>query len=334
MTSPVATFAASIIPGLKPGSGDNWTGYCPIHGEQPGLSRPSFSINIRTGQWHCFSQCGGGGLPLLLKKLAKPSEYIDRTISRLSEYLEKPQQRAVLHGGTLGVFYADNPLPEKLLGLFDAEVPAELVDDGFDPAVLRDNDVGVDTDLDRTVYAIRDLRGYLAGFVGKPHDQTSYGKYIVYERELHALGFKDYHFNNKNCLWRWDKVYPVLYHSRKPQTLYVTEGFKACLWLVQHGYLNTVALMGTSLSTIQQRFFDRIGGKLVLCLDDDDAGRAGTNKICYKNAGRDIAVINYPVPPDGVEKVQPDDLTPESLQSALDRPLSVRQWRNKYDYKS
>lgn len=52
--SQVLDLVSFYVDGLKRGSGDNYVGCCPIHGEVVGKSKPSFSINIETGLWICF----------------------------------------------------------------------------------------------------------------------------------------------------------------------------------------------------------------------------------------------------------------------------------------
>ena len=142
------------------------------------------------------------------------------------------------------------------------------------------------------------------------------------------MGFRNYHINNRRFLWRWEKVYPGVYYSQdNPGPVYVAEGYKACLWLVQQGYYNTVALMGTGLSDTQQMFLERLGTNVVLCLDNDRWGRVGTSKIGYRLRGMDVSVMRYPCPE---LKLQPDDLNKTELDEALGRPLTMRQWRQKY----
>ncbi len=324
---PVISTVSALVQGLREGAGSNWIGYCPIHGEVPGKSTPSFSFNAETGQWNCFAGCGAGGFVQLLKRLHKSDTYIDRTVERVRPHLTPPSQRKKVAVAGGGLFLTDYPLPERLLGLFEY-VPPELVSAGFEEEVLRDNDVGVDVERGRTTYALRDLQGTLAGIIGKPNGPNSGGKYRVYEQELVEMGFRDYHINNRKFFWRWEKVYPSVYYSQDPGPVYVTEGYKACLWLVQYGYYNTVAIMGTSISDTQQMFLERLGTKVVLCLDNDHWGRVGTAKIGYKLRGLDVAVMRYPYPE---IKLQPDDLSKSEIAAALGEPLTTRQWRRRYE---
>jgi hypothetical protein len=316
----VVETVSKLVPGLRRGAGGNWIGFCPIHGETPGKSKPSFSLHEETGQWHCFAGCGGGALN-------KSRVYVDKTMERLRPYLRDAPKKTVSAKDT-GLFKATHVLPEKVLGLWEF-LPEALIDDnvGLSEKVLFDHDIGFDPDHRRITFPFRDIMGNLAGVVGKPVGPGAPGKYIVYERELHKLGFKGYHVENHRFVWRWERVYPALYHRSENAPVYVTEGFKACLWMVQHGFENTVALMGSSASDTQLMFLERLGGHIVLCLDDDNAGRAGTAKIGYKLRGSKVSVMRYPYPR---FNLQPDDLTDDELREAAEAPYSLTQWRRTY----
>lgn len=314
-----------LVPGLRKGAGGNWLGFCPIHGEQQGRSKPSFSFHEETGQWHCFTGCGGGGLTQLLQKLNKPASFIDRTMERLRPHLKDTPKRTGSFRQT-GIFRTPYVLPERLLGIYEY-APTALLEKGFESDVLQDNDIGFDVALERITFPVRDLYGDLAGIVGKPVGDDVPGKYVVYEQELRDLAFKGYTFSNHDYLWRWEKVYPQVYRSREQRTICVTEGFKAALWVVQAGFPLTVALMGTSLSAVQLRFFQRVGTKIVLCLDDDRWGRIATKKAISKLKGLDVHIMRYPFRFD----LQPDDLTYDEVRDAINAPLTPTIWRRTND---
>lgn len=53
----IADYYRARVPGLKQKSGGEWHAPCPIHQGRD----PNFSVNPKTGQWFCHSQCGRGG---------------------------------------------------------------------------------------------------------------------------------------------------------------------------------------------------------------------------------------------------------------------------------
>lgn len=331
MSTAVLDEFQKYVPGrMRAGAGSNFTGFCPIHGEVPGKSTPSLSINAATGQWFCFGGCGGGNITSFLKAVGRSRKSIDSTVERLKPFLML-KRKEVSPVKKRGLFLTQHPLPERILGLWDAYAPVDLLDDGYDEELLRTHDIGYDVERHRIVFPIRDVEGNLAGIMGRNTRNVRGGRYKLYHYELREMGYPVPPMNKQDYLWRWDKVYPQLYFSDEPPTIYVVEGFKACLWMVQHGYPNTVALMGSSLGRVQKIFFERLGGEIILCLDNDTAGIKGTLKIGQRVKGCRISVMKYPS--EDVPIHQPDDLTSEGLHMAINNKISFKRWQVKHDTK-
>jgi len=309
-------------------SSGNVLAFCPLHGESPGSSTPSLSLNLDTGQWHCFAGCGGGSMRSLLVEVAsKPTAA--RIWERMQPQLKRSSARAARKKKEVGNFRTANPLPERILGLFE-QCPQELLDAGFDPDVLWSHDIGVDLQRDRITFPIRDVDGYLAAIVGRNRGNR-WPKYKLYTDgdggELTEMGYKQCAFNNRDLVWRCEHIYASAFVGGARPTIYVAEGYKAALWLVQHGYEMTGALMGSSITRPQRTFLERMGGTVVLCLDAGRAGVRGTYKIGYSLRGMDVRVLRYP---DHTEvDLQPDDLSEEDLHQSIATTLSFPEWESR-----
>jgi DNA primase len=299
------------VPGLRVGSGDNYMGFCPIHGEVPGQSKPSLSVNAATGLWHCFAGCGGGNIRTFLRLLGESSATIDRVAKKSSTKKARPAKREA----------PPDSLPERLLGVFDW-CPTKLVSEGFSEKVLFENDVGYDKKLSRVTFPVRDKDGKLVGIVGK-QPTSEFGKYKVYTTELLEYGLQVPTFSKGDHVWRLNKVATQLKTERKP--VYIVEGFKAALWFCQAGINNVVALMGSHMTDAQKKLIESLTSQVILCLDNDDAGHAGSLKISQKLQAARISVV---VLPEGIH--QPDDLTAAELRELCRTPVSIsearRQW--------
>lgn len=309
------------IPDLREGSDDNWVGCCPIHGEIPGKSKPSLAVNVKTAQWYCFSGCGGGGIKSFLQKVGRSDQYATSAASRLRPYVEDSRKLKATKNRQLRNSDATNILPEKLLGLWDF-CPEELIPPSgiFSEEILTEHDIGFDSTHNRVTFPIRNSEGKLIGIVGK-NAKGVMPKYKVYRKELVDLGFTKYVAEPHSFLWRIDRVVAL----QEPGPLYVVEGFKAALWLVQCGYDCTVALMGSNMSLSQEKTIKQLGRPVILCLDDDKAGRRGTDKIALRLRSLVTGVLSYPELDLGL---QPDDLTPDELVDALEETFSINIWRN------
>ena len=101
---------------------------------------------------------------------------------------------------------------------------------------------------------------------------------------------------------------------RRTTPLVIVEGFFDCLALWQHGIRRVVALMGSSLSPQQEELIARVvnsQSRIVLMLDEDDAGRDAREKITPRLAAH-CYVRNFRFECEGQ---QPDTLTTEQLDT-------------------
>lgn len=328
MREHVLALLSRHLPGpLRPTGGSNILTKCPFH--KGGQERtPSFSVNVDEGLWHCFTCHEAGNLRTLLKKLQLPRDSIDTELSVVKPFLEAQQRKFKIEKENFfsnnDVFKAESELPEALLGVYDW-MPTMLVEDGFDPNLLRDMEIGYDRVNNRITYPLRDMYGNLAGISGgvTPWSKHQMPKYKVYQGRRRGHDGKwiegdfgpsfdekypDYRCENHDFLWNFDRVMPRILSLSDPNaTVYLVEGFKACLWMIQSGFENTVALMGSYISDRQQKMLHRLGCTVVLCLDNDNAGRKATFNVgdfLWKPMYGRIKVLRYP---QGDDKTQPDD---------------------------
>jgi DNA primase len=92
----------------------------------------------------------------------------------------------------------------------------------------------------------------------------------------------------------------------------VVEGFFDCLRVHQAGCRNVVALMGVSLSEMQEKMLLERFPQLVLMLDGDEAGRRASHQLVERLA-RKVSVAMIEV----ADGRQPDQLSSEEVQGVL-----------------
>lgn len=316
---------------------------CPFHkgGEE---TKPSFSVNVDLGIFQCFTCKTSGNIIKLLKNLGVSDSVIDAETHELRKELDENRERLKWKKRadwlTRDPFLAQTVLPEAMLRPY-LWCPTRLVEVGFQPELLQRMEIGFDRVNQRITYPIRDLYGNLAGISGGASVAGQYPKYKVYKGgykepfkgywvpspygDWFDEKFPDYDFHNHHFLWNFDSVYPSLFfgHQENPY-LILTEGFKACLWLIQNGYLNTVALMHSTMSERQASLVHRLRVNVILFLDNDPAGREGTRKIAreLRKQQPGVFIAQYP----HAEDCQPDDLEPEMVLAAIKGSKPYPQW--------
>lgn len=348
MKDHVLALLRKYLPGpFRPSGGSNVLTRCPFHkgGEE---KKPSFSVNLEKALYHCFTCHEAGDIKRLLRMVGVARSTIDSELAAIKPLLDKNRELQKIEKlnvfGDMDPFKADYILPEVILGVYEW-MPMKLIEDGFNPILLQDMEIGFDRNNLRITYPLRDMYGNLAGFSGGATEPEQWPKYKVYQGKRKGLEgqwyngdygdwfdeqFPEYKCENHDFLWNYDRVYTRLVEMSDPSdTVYVVEGFKACLWMIQNGYPNTVALMGSYISDRQQQMLHRLGGNLVLCLDNDEAGRKGTvrvGELLWKPMYGRIKVMSYP---EGDIQTQPDDYEPDALHQMIGSSISLTEYLNR-----
>lgn len=260
---------------------DRWRACCPIHkGDNPS----AFSIS-RRGFFNCF-RCGAkGGTADLLVALRgltwkQALEYVAGAPQPFSRF---PETQLMPPWSTRREGVAVELLPEATIIPYKGHCPKYLVNRGFSPNVLRRFDIGYNAADARIVIPVRDVDGALAGLTFRVDyptraDQAKYW-HDNFIKTKHLYGF-----------YRWADV-PV-------KNLYLVEGQLDAVRLAQLG-LPSAAIMGSSLAADQLTLLQEraICDQLVLMLDNDDAGRFGTEKaveaLCKTRFARSLGVARY-----------------------------------------
>lgn len=343
--SPIAQLIVPYLENPKLSGDDDIGARCPFPDRDQfhshGDSSPSFAVNIENGLWVCHGCGRGGGLKTLLRGLGLTRGQTDRMIDDVLPYMKKykrKEQRRRENRFHRDQFLADTVLKESLLGVYDWK-PHALVADGLKPKLLRELDVGYDFKKQRITFPIRDLYGNLAGLVGRATNSYEYPRYLMYIGKKRGKDgkwrpsdfgpefdeikeYRGYKIKKGTYLWNMHRVYPLMMKTEVP--LIVVEGFRACIWLIQHGYWNTVALMGTGMSLEQQDMICRMSAHgVALWLDNDDKGSLATKVLGSRlsRAVNDLWVCNMPK-----EVKQPDDLTKFGLDEVFESRMRFIKW--------
>ncbi len=277
-------------------TGKNYVGLCPFHQEKT----PSFTVSPENNIFYCFGcQAGGDALTFLMKvesitfpesvallaeKLGLPlperlggGEHKERkeffwtlyeeATAFYERMLEAPEGKTAREYLTRrGV---DTPTwrrfrlgfaPEgnRLVTQLSAQAPLpQLVQLGL----ASERGGGSDLFRGRLIFPIMDLRGRPIAFGGRALDEQSQPKYLN---------------SGATPLFEKGRSLYALHLARRAATerraLVVVEGYMDAISAHQHGFTNTIASLGTSLTADQAHLLSRFTQRVYLAYDIDAAG--------------------------------------------------------------
>ncbi len=318
------TDIVDIVNGYVPltKKGANHWGLCPFHSEKTA----SFSVSQDKQIYHCFG-CGKGGgvlsflmeienltypeaIRLLADKMGMevPEEdAADRDWRRRRDrILELNKLAAQFYYGQLSTpqgaavaeYINKRRISKKFANRFGLGSAPDAWDSliramgekGFDKRELLDAGLAVagknggvyDKFRNRLMLPVIDLRGDVIGFTSRVMDGSA-PKYLNTPET--AI------FKKRSIL------YGINYaKNTKRENMILVEGNIDVITLHQAGFDNVVATMGTALTEEHARLLSRYTKELVLCYDNDEAGKDATQRAIgiLKNADFSVKVLQLP----------------------------------------
>ena len=308
--------------------GGNLFGLCPFHNEKT----PSFSVSPDKQIYHCFG-CGKGGgvvsfimsienlsFPDAVRFLAEkngmtvPEESTDQEIPRQRKRMLELNREAARWfyaclngpGGAKAAAYLDKrgitrktanrfglgAAPEGWDNLLKAMrekgfTQDELLAAGLVTAGQRRKENGTrsvyDKFRDRLMFPVIDIRGEVLGFSGRALNDDQEPKYLNSPETLV--------FSKRRTLFGMNVA-----KNTKRGSILLVEGNIDVVTLHQAGFDNAVASMGTALTTEQTRLISRYAKEIVICYDNDPAGKKATERALdlLKNSEFSVRVLKLP----------------------------------------
>ncbi len=299
-------------------AGSSYVGLCPFHNEKT----PSFSVSPQKGIFHCFG-CGEGGnvIHFLMKIENMPFvEAVEKLAERAGVTLPKPDEKSgakaaaqakereliyEMNMAAAEFFYAN--LKEgkaaveyfKKRALSGAEAKAfflgyakdswdallkHLREKGYTDGdilkagLIKSGETGkyYDAFRNRVMFPIFDTRNRVIGFGGRVLDDSK-PKYLNSPDSPVFNKSRNLYFLN------------TARRSGKPFVILV-EGYMDVIALAKSGYTNTVATLGTALTSSQAKLIASEFKEVVICYDSDGAGRKATLRAISILREQDISI--------------------------------------------
>lgn len=286
--TPFASLAATLgIVGFI--RGDELRAKCPLHSD----NNPSFSLNISTGLWQCFSGCGSGQFTNLVEQILgcgfqEARDWVDTNGRQTSA--EQLSKRLALELGQKEEFekaVENTEWRNKYNLLKNNVMPLWFLKRGFTWETIWAWGIKYDPALDAVTIPVR-WNNEIVGTVTR-HIKEGYPKY-----------------QNSPNLPRSEILFGLSFINANKSFIILTEGCLDTLWGWQCGF-PTVGLLGTFLSDKQIGILkDRRFGEIILALDNDEAGYKGTVEAINRltKAGYLLPQISVVKFPDGIKDFQ------------------------------
>ncbi len=293
---------SSYIP-LTP-KGKNYFGVCPFHEDHS----PSMSVSEEKGIYKCFS-CGAAGNVFTFVKDYENVSFLEavKTVANICGLTFHGNIASSLPAKTNKIeyeimelalkFYQNNLnteigkeakryLQERALGeeaqkdfdiglaldkthslhqlLINKNYPVEtLVNIGL---LNRDGEHLSDIFHNRIIFPIHDLEGRPIGFTGRIYNSSSnQAKYLNSKESVI--------FKKGQILFNYHRAKSYI---KKQKEVIIVEGNMDAIRLYSSGIKNVIALMGTSLTKEQVNIIKNMRAKVILMLDNDEAGETAT----------------------------------------------------------
>lgn len=335
-------------------AGVNLVGLCPFHEERT----PSFSINAEKKVYYCFGcESSGdaigfvmetealdfaGALELLADRygveLQRESEdpeaerrrrrrerllaLLERASRFYASYLWEADEAAAPREYLLGRSLREDTLREFGVGYAPGawdRLSSAAMRDGFTEDELlatglsqrrREGSGLIDRFRARITFPLTDGRGRVRGFGARATQEGQRPKYLnTAEGEV---------FHKGGQLFRLDRVRSPAVRAGR---LIAVEGYTDVLALHEAGVPETVAIMGTALTSEQLKEFGRTAPRVLVALDADSAGQAAMLRAVQEaeRQGTELAVVELPAGRDPADLLE--DEGPEALAARFERTV-------------
>ncbi len=332
--------------------GKNYFGVCPFHQDHS----PSMSVSKEKQMFKCFS-CGAAGNVFkfvsdyenisFIEAVAKVASKVGIPLTITGDY--KPKEKFqkeydVMNLATL--FFQNNlntslgtkakeylskrGLNEEMVKVFDIGLaldkntlyqflnkkkiaPEDMVSLGLvNQSGLTYHDVFVN----RIIFPIHDASSHVVGFTGRVYDGDYTPKYLN-SKETSI-------FRKGNILFNYHRARDAIRTQKK---VIMVEGNMDAIRMYVSGLQNTIALMGTSLTTEQVVLLQKLRVPVLLMFDNDEAGKIATmkNGQILIDAGITVEVVRLHGAKDPDEYILSNGI--QAMKDNIEHPLSYLEFK-------
>lgn len=177
--------------------------------------------------------------------------------------------------------------------------------------ILAENNNGLYSPFeDRIIFPIQDHLGRTVGFGGRVFKQND-------ERPKYYNSKEHEYFNKGSLLYGFNIAKKSISQSEK---VIVVEGYMDCIALVQNGFLNTVATLGTALTLEHLYVLSRTSNTVYVIYDGDNAGQKAMlrlTQLCWE-AELEMKCVILPPTEDPASFINKGGNIQNAIQQSID----------------
>lgn len=302
-------------------AGRSFKGVCPFHQDHS----PSMHVSPEKGIFKCFACGASGGVFEFVEKYENVS-WIE-AVSIVANKCGIELSQNVLQANQSSYFkeeYEIMDLTEKffvnnLKTNYGIEALNYLKERGIDEEIIKEFGIGLSLDDKDTLFKLLSKKNYGTDLLdeiglininnGNIYDFfTRRITFPLWDKDGHIVGFSGriYRGEKETSKYMNSKETKIFkkgetlynYHNAKEvakreKEIIVVEGFMDAIRVSSSGIKNVVALCGTAMTKEQINLLKKLRGRVILCLDNDNAGEIATlnnGEDLIKN-GLDVHVI-------------------------------------------
>ena len=332
--------------------GKNYFGVCPFHQDHS----PSMSVSKEKQMFKCFS-CGAAGNVFkfvsdyenisFIEAVAKVASKVGIPLTITGDYKPKEKFQKEYNVMNLATLFFQNNLNtslgtkakeylskrglnEEMVKVFDIGLaldkntlyqflnkkkiaPEDMVSLGLvNQSGLTYHDVFVN----RIIFPIHDASSHVVGFTGRVYDGDYTPKYLN-SKETSI-------FRKGNILFNYHRARDAIRTQKK---VIMVEGNMDAIRMYVSGLQNTIALMGTSLTTEQVVLLQKLRVPVLLMFDNDEAGKTATmkNGQILIDAGITVEVVRLHGAKDPDEYILTNGI--QAMKDNIEHPLSYLEFK-------
>ena len=335
--------------------GSNYICFCPFHDHN--YNTPSMSVNLEKGIYTCFSCHETGGVfkfvqnyqnvgfieavhivaelsGIKLDETFKSSSKYDKHYDAVELAYKFYQNNLRTEDGAQAVKYLkkrgidDSIIDEFGIGYAPNKpdvITKLLLNKGFDENILLDTGLSnrgnslYDLFRNRITFPIHNTNGKPVGFSARIFDNSDEAKYIN-TRETPI-------FKKGEILFNYHRAQN---EARRTKSILVVEGQLDAIRIYASGIKNVVATMGTAFTKDHITLLKKLNVKIILCMDNDEAGEKATLSIGENLANAEVptTILRLSGAKDPDEYILANGV--DAFKEAMDNAMSFFDFKLKY----